>query len=154
MPQEETAYGNADDGRETALFDHLARYDEPCPKCGYSLRHLRAARCPECGRPLRLGVHTAREPLGWWTAAVSGLVPGAGIGLLILVMLPKNGWPPMHPGMFVLCALSALSLLLLPLAVWRRNGFTRRPRGVQAAMAVCCLAIGSATLVVCALFIK
>jgi primosomal protein N' len=35
---------------------YLADREAPCPYCGYSLRGLKAARCPECGRGVRLRV--------------------------------------------------------------------------------------------------
>ncbi len=33
---------------------YLAERDVPCPKCGYNLRGIRGARCPECAHPIEL----------------------------------------------------------------------------------------------------
>jgi hypothetical protein len=41
---------------------YLADRDFPCPSCGYSLRGLRAACCPECGRGLRLRMEAIGPP--------------------------------------------------------------------------------------------
>ncbi len=37
---------------------YLADREFPCPRCGYSLRGLTRAQCPECGRELRLRLET------------------------------------------------------------------------------------------------
>ena len=58
-----TAYGDAKAAplpepgspEATRLDAYLARYDPPCPGCGYQLRGLHTETCPECGRPLELG---------------------------------------------------------------------------------------------------
>ena len=35
----------------------LHNRDAPCPRCGYNLRNLEGARCPECGDELVLRVN-------------------------------------------------------------------------------------------------
>ena len=42
---------------------YLARRDVRCPLCGYNLRNLTSARCPECGEIIELRVGLAK-PLG------------------------------------------------------------------------------------------
>jgi hypothetical protein len=46
----------------------LAGRDIPCPKCGYNLRGLRLARCPECRYPLELML----RPRGGWVSTREG----------------------------------------------------------------------------------
>src|SRR5689334_642080 len=69
------------------LSSFLAGRSHPCPVCGYDLRDLRSARCPECGRALRLTVTQDRPqrapfviglvafaaPLGASLCAISGV---------------------------------------------------------------------------------
>lgn len=44
------------------LAIYLADRDAPCPACGYNLRGLEGARCPECGAELTLaGVKTGES---------------------------------------------------------------------------------------------
>lgn len=53
------------------LIQFLADHDAGCPVCLYGLRGLKSDRCPECGVPIRLGVHTPDTRLGSW---ITGLV--------------------------------------------------------------------------------
>lgn len=133
--------------REAALFAHLATFDEPCPKCGYSLRHLQSPQCPECGRALRLGVHTAKEPLGWWIAALVGTIPGTGLSAVLAVWLITD--LPRHIRqsdaiMMALCLLSLLSCLLL---LCLRNRFLGQGKPAQTGWAMLCLAQALAIIV-------
>lgn len=43
-------------GDERRLREYLAAHDAPCPGCGYNLRGVTAAACPECGRELDVGL--------------------------------------------------------------------------------------------------
>jgi hypothetical protein len=54
---------------------HLAFRDVPCPHCGYNLRGLAAAQCPECSTPLRLTI--APDDSATWPA-------GLAIAILVL----------------------------------------------------------------------
>jgi hypothetical protein len=56
----------------------LSERDEPCPGCGYNLRGLASAMCPECRQPLQLRVNLADPAIGSWVAALIGLVAPAG----------------------------------------------------------------------------
>jgi hypothetical protein len=42
--------------------EFLADRDVPCPGCGYNLRGIHAARCPECERTVRLCVEGSEVP--------------------------------------------------------------------------------------------
>ncbi len=66
------------------LRDFLAARDSPCPSCGYNLRGLASDRCPECNEALALQVGMLEPRLGWYLAALSGFMTGAG-GALVVV---------------------------------------------------------------------
>jgi hypothetical protein len=73
------------------LEQFLSTHDVPCPGCGYNLRHLTSARCPECAQEIKLGVHLAEPRQGWLIAGLIGLSAGAGLsGLLIVYGLIAN----------------------------------------------------------------
>jgi hypothetical protein len=67
------------------LKEYLADRDVPCPICGYSLRGLQRADCPECAHQLLLGIGLAQEGPTAYAFAMAPL----GIGLVIegLVLL-------------------------------------------------------------------
>jgi hypothetical protein len=46
------------------LHDYLREQDIPCPGCGYNLRGLTSATCPECNQALELRVTVAEAALG------------------------------------------------------------------------------------------
>ena len=58
----------------------LAVRDVPCPVCGYNLRAISSANCPECGAKLDLRVGSTDLKLGPWLAAL--LVVGLPLGFL------------------------------------------------------------------------
>lgn len=58
----------------------------PCPRCGYDLRDIETARCPECGEPLVLKIGSPRARFGWLVLAMA---PGCFSGIAALfVMIP------------------------------------------------------------------
>src|SRR5438093_13337491 len=56
-------------GDEQALLEFLRDRDVQCPLCRYNLRALTSARCPECGRELRLSVGLLEPRQGAWLTA-------------------------------------------------------------------------------------
>jgi hypothetical protein len=82
-----------------ALF--LAEHDVPCPnpKCGFNLRGLKDATCPECREPLSL---TVRRPEALWymrkwvVAALICLalssIAGCASWIVSLITYPSIGW--------------------------------------------------------------
>jgi hypothetical protein len=62
------------DAPREILGEFLAGRNEPCPACGYNLRDVSSGQCPECGRPLTLGL---RVPGALWRRR----------GMLALVLL-------------------------------------------------------------------
>mgnify|MGYP006289825907 CR=1 FL=1 len=80
-----------DDARLLQTF--LADRDEPCPVCGYNLRQLQSDRCPECGRALQLRVGSVEPRLFWYLVMLLPLMCSAGVGVLFLVLVLKEGMP-------------------------------------------------------------
>ena len=84
----------------TRLVDFLRDRDVRCPLCGYNLRNLTAAFCPECRQPLKLTVGAYELKMGWFIAAI---IPGAFSGIaafllmLPLVLVPLLQGPPAAP---------------------------------------------------------
>ena len=52
------------------LHSWLASRDVPCPVCGYSLRSIESATCPECGAQLNIRVGSTDLRIGLWLACV------------------------------------------------------------------------------------
>jgi hypothetical protein len=63
----------------------LAESDAPCPVCGYNLRGLREAACPECGDPLELALSRRAPKHGAYTCAVMPLGMAAAFSILLTV---------------------------------------------------------------------
>lgn len=47
---------------------YLENRDEACPRCGYNLRGIKTAECPECNAPVRLEIARPRSVL--WHSVV------------------------------------------------------------------------------------
>lgn len=62
----------------------LVGRDASCPSCGYNLRDLPGARCPECGEMLVLQVGVAEPRQAAAITGVIGLAAGAGMSGLLL----------------------------------------------------------------------
>lgn len=131
-----------------ALRDYLAHRDVPCPGCGYNLRGLGGAACPECNQTLELTVRLTEGRIGQLILAIVGLAIGAGAGgllllVVIIVSLAKSDFPRGSAG-FLLIWLPAMAAGCLgpPLLwlcarrgrAWFRAGTSRR-RGMVAALA-------------------
>lgn len=70
----------------------------PCPRCGYDLRDIEQARCPECGDPLFLTIGTQRVRFGWLLLAMA---PGCFSGVaavFVAVPVAVSLWHRLPPG--------------------------------------------------------
>jgi hypothetical protein len=113
------------------LREFLKRTDPACPGCGYNLRGLASAACPECNEALQLQVGLVQPRLLPFVGAVSGLSAGAGAAFLWLVTatvlsIAMHDWPPWPwlavPGIaLVLEGGAMLSLLRVRGRVWFRK---------------------------------
>jgi hypothetical protein len=74
------------------LLSFVAARDVPCPACGYSLRGLRGACCPECGERLELRVGLSEPRMRLWIGGLVGLAAGAGFNGLLLIYAGIMMW--------------------------------------------------------------
>jgi hypothetical protein len=118
------------------LIEYLRDRDVGCPLCDYNLRGLVSDRCPECGREIRLNVQAAEPYLRAWVIAAMALGGSAGIGIFILVIVVKEGWPPVR--MVGVCFAMVYFLIAIPLfgiLIFARRAFLRREKSTQELMA-------------------
>lgn len=124
-----------DDLIELARFLH--RRDLACPLCASNLRDLTSRYCPRCRRELCLSVGLAEPYVRAWVAMTSALCAMAGIGMWVLLMICKAGWPRSESGLFQLSIVVFLaSIPLAILGIVKRKRMLRMPRGGQAALAL------------------
>lgn len=112
------------DREADALRSFLANRDTPCPGCGYNLRGLTDATCPECGIPIELSVAN-RDPLWSWrrliACAWASLVLFCGVSLLRTTFTVGGLWgnPGMPTWFYVqYIAWGAIELAAFGLGVW------------------------------------
>lgn len=72
---------------QAALVQWLAEHDEPCPVCGYNVRALTVATCPECSAPLRLGVTSPQHLLGPWLLAIISCSLALGFDGVVMTLM-------------------------------------------------------------------
>ena len=138
----EQAEGRPIHGSAAEVIAFLAGRSVPCPRCGYDLRDIEAAKCPECAEPLVLKIGSPRARFGWLVIAMA---PGCFSGVAAMfVMIPvfvsiwqrlPSGqgapWPVMVADAFGF--LSAGSVVLMYRQRHRIMGWTARRQGVFAA---------------------
>jgi hypothetical protein len=135
--------------RERAwLLEYLRDRDVPCPLCGYNLRQLDSARCPECGREIRLSVNLAEPYLRAWLTTAIALCASAGMGVIVLMISFQEGLPPLRlpPSLVISLYSFMLSIPVAIGALWGRRRFMRLGRRSQGLIA-CAVVL----FVVCAL---
>lgn len=69
---------------ESEVVAYLKGRSAPCPRCGYNLRDIPSAKCPECGEPLVLKVGSPRGQFGWLVVAMA---PGCFSGVAATFVL-------------------------------------------------------------------
>ncbi len=60
--------------------------DIPCPVCGYNLRAISSANCPECGATLDLRVGSTDLKIGPWLACVLSAALPLGFSVIMTVI--------------------------------------------------------------------
>jgi hypothetical protein len=121
------------------LLAFLRGRDELCPLCGYNLRDLTEARCPECRQDLALTVGVTRLRFGWLIVTIvpsmfSGIAAGfllVPIFAMLLTGVERPPWPVVAAETFGW--LSAIAGLLL---LHRRYLFLRQTQAAQRVWAV------------------
>lgn len=77
------------------LKAYLQSHDAQCPVCGYNLRGVVLAVCPECEAPIELMVGSQQARLGPWLMAMLAFAMALGfdgvIGLLLVVPVIISG---------------------------------------------------------------
>ena len=122
---------------EVALVEFLRHRDAACPLCEYNLRGLTSARCPECGRELRLSIGLTEPYLRAWVLLAFAAFGGGGTGLFFLLMVLRVGWPrtPGPPVAELLINVSMLYFMAcIPLAavvLLTRRRFVKMPQARQ-----------------------
>lgn len=116
---------------------YLQGRDVPCPACGYNLRDLGGARCPECGRDLKPSVGTVEPIMRNWLILLCGSVAPAAMGLFFLVVIAQQGWPRGEPAGFQFAMLYYVAnVAIAPVVLSSRRKFLRLGGGVQRTLAV------------------
>ena len=137
------------------LHAWLSSRDVPCPVCGYSLRSIESATCPECGAQLDVRVGSTDLRIGLWLACVISQALAMGcVGLwAILVTIPA-----LFAGQLILLIVPAMTVGYM-VALWRlirrRKKFWSKPRRAQKVSVVLYMLAGSApvTIPVALLFV-
>src|SRR4051812_33678965 len=155
LPQQGEVTADAPSARQmstddaSALVAYLRDRDEPCPLCRYNLRGLTGARCPECGRALRLSVGLVEPLLGPWLLLTVPLVACAGLGVFGVFGLAKSGWPrdgePIGLKIALVRFIASIPLALA--AVIMRPRFLRLPRRRQWLLGVTAAGYAAASFV-------
>jgi hypothetical protein len=148
-------------GDDHLLRDFLAANDAPCPSCGYNLRGLSGASCPECNELLVLRVGLQEPRLGLWIAGLVGLAARAGFNGLLLVYLVlvmiKSGWRAgFVPSAFVVH--NAVAGICTGAMLWfwmtRRARCRRCEQRTRLLLAVACWAVAALNVGIFAQFIR
>lgn len=134
------------------LLEFMRSRDVACPLCGYNLRDLRVATCPECNHRLELRVGVQKVQVLWLILAIipgafSGLCAAALATMILIVRLffePGPGGPP--PILLALDAFGWVSGLAALALILKRDRFLIARRSTQriAAMVIWAVHIAAA----------
>ncbi len=128
----------------------LSSRDVPCPVCGYSLRSIQSATCPECGARLDVRVGSTDLRIGLWLAGVISLSLAMGfVGLLtILFIVPflaaGLGLSIGLPVVAISTIITVSYMLVLLRLIRNRKKFWSKPRKAQKASVVLYILASSA----------
>ena len=144
--------------RETELLQAwLSSRDVPCPICGYNLRSIEAANCPECGAKLDLRVGSTDLRIGLWLVGVISLTfPLGFMGLfMIIYVLPlvlsgagRGATLLLSIYVAIPTVISVWYVLLLWRLIRGRKKFWSKPRNAQKVSIVLCILAGSAPVTI------
>lgn len=104
---------------------YLEAHDLECPACGYNVRALRVARCPECGRAIALKVVGSRAGFSvpWVLSLITGAI-GGGIGLFLAAVLVHERFPGQLPWQIIFVYFLAM-IPMAPILLMIRRWFVR-----------------------------
>lgn len=69
---------------EAEVVAFLRGRSTPCPLCGYDIKDVQRAVCPECGEPLVLKIGSPRTHFGWLLLTMA---PGCFSGVAAVIVL-------------------------------------------------------------------
>ncbi len=134
------------------LHAWLSSRDVPCPVCGYSLRSIESATCPECGAQLDVRVGSTDLRIGLWLACVISQTLAMGfVGLLTIIAVRLVAGFGLSIGlpMVAICTVMTVGYMV---ALWRlirrRKKFWSKPRRAQKVNAVLYILAGSAPVTI------
>ena len=129
-----------DPAQDALLLAFLKDRDVACPLCQYNLRDLTITTCPECGETIELAVRARDVVVQAWTTLVVALSLPAGVGVYVVLIGIRRGWPSLHdpdaPVFYTFIGMIPLAVT----AVAMRRKFLRLSRSAQfciTALAVC-----------------
>ncbi len=134
------------DGAESAHGDLLTRFlanhDAECPVCGYNLRGLQTAVCPECSKRIELCVRAPDAVLRWYLVSLVAISIAFGftgiVGAICAYFSITEGMPQGTEAVFIwtVWALAVVSgMATIGLSAFRSR-FQRLSRRQQVFMAV------------------
>jgi hypothetical protein len=109
------------DEDQSMLVQYLRNRDADCPVCGYNLRDLATARCPECGKQLELSVSSPEPYLRGWLAAAIIACANAGIGVLMCIAVAGKGGPRHGPEVIAVYGYIAMVPVTIAILALRRR---------------------------------
>jgi len=127
--------------------------DIPCPRCGYNLRALPDANCPECGAPLTIHIGSPRMALGAWLGAVISICIPLGFSLTMSAVaaysaLRGETWIESDvTAMLVLGTSNGVLALFVWLLIRRRERWLVQPAAARRARATVWMAAACAATV-------
>jgi hypothetical protein len=136
------------------LLEFMRGRDVGCPLCGYNLRDLTKATCPECNHRLELRVGVQKVQVLWLILAIipgafSGLCAAALLTMIIIVRVflePGQGGPA--PGLIGLDVFGWLSGAVALVLILARNRFLAARRPTQRILAMVIWAVHIAAFLV------
>ena len=152
----QTPRAEPDELESQLLKSLLTARDIACPVCGYNLRAIVSANCPECGAKLDLRIGSVDLKLGAWLVALLALAVGLGFTSILGIVIGATsalfgGWDYVLPQLFVLGAASAVLGIGLWVFIARRRKFWKRRRRFRRYIAVGCV-VGSCAIVALTVF--
>jgi hypothetical protein len=146
------------DADRAMLQQFLADRDVPCPQCGYNLRTLSGAICPECGEQLALGVHLVEPKQAAPIAGLIGLSAGFGLNglLLIYAMIRFRDLGRGFMNSFIIINAVGFVVLGCCLLLWLKSWrwIRRREAPMRWSLAAVCWALSLIDLIVFSIWIK
>jgi hypothetical protein len=134
------------------MIAYLGLVDTPCPRCGYSLRNLRSAICPECGDRVMLAISLAEPRMAPYITTLIAWSVGFGgsllFSLIAFTQAPMGWWE--EPSAQCMLAQLGISAAAMPLTLLFRRRLRRASRVRQWFIAAlsCIFVISMSTLIV------